>query len=140
MFVSDPEAIRAYVVADKDNKVTDFISFYTITYASSNPEVPESYLVYFPLREQGAYIYYYAATKTPLVDLMNYALFEAKKIGVECFYCPDTMDSMQFLKVYLGYHIQELKFVKLARDCQHLYFHNYSCKNMEAKDIGMSII
>lgn len=47
-------------------------------------------------------MFYYATTKTPLVELVKVALIEAKRLGMDALHTTDSMENMKFLEVYLS--------------------------------------
>lgn len=102
----DGKVIHAYVVEDeKTNKITDFISFYVLPFTVlQNPKHKEIGI---------AYLYYYASDigigksindeenqkllKNRLKSLVNDAMIESKKIGIDVFNALSSQDNTLFL-------------------------------------------
>ncbi len=87
----------SYVIEGADKKITDFVSFYTVPCGVLKHESVHEY--------KGAYAFYYAATKTPLTELMRAALTFAAKSQHDVFFCLSVMDNKQFFEVRAWYHL-----------------------------------
>lgn len=112
--------ISAYVVADKSNKITDMVSFYTLPSTVMNH--PNHNVI------RAAYSFYNVATNTPWCALMNDALIAAKADGFDVFNALDVMDNAKFLR--------ELKFGIGDGNLQY-YLYNWKCPNMKPEDMGL---
>eukprot|EP00826_Nyctotherus_ovalis_P011072 TRINITY_DN1288_c0_g1_i18.p1 TRINITY_DN1288_c0_g1~~TRINITY_DN1288_c0_g1_i18.p1 ORF type:complete len:233 (+),score=47.08 TRINITY_DN1288_c0_g1_i18:1-699(+) len=117
------EIVYTYVVADANNKITDFVSFTVVYYSVlKHPTIKQIKTIY---------PYYYAYTKTPLAKLMNAALYQAIKLGAESCILADNMDNSQFAK--------ELKFMWL-NDCQQVYIYNYMLNSIPSSQLGINFL
>jgi glycylpeptide N-tetradecanoyltransferase len=119
--------IDTYVVEETNEKkekiITDFISFYTL---------PSSVLKHETIKEmKAAYLYYYAATKTPLVQLVKAATVLAKKAGHDVFNCLDIMDNKEFLET--------LKFGPGNGNLM-FYLYNYVLPTVKSEELGMVLV
>ncbi|KAI5674345.1 hypothetical protein M9H77_14709 [Catharanthus roseus] len=106
------------------HEITDLCSFYTL---------PSSILhsqEYSTLK--AAYSFYYVATSTPLLQLMNDALIIAKQKDFDVFNALDVMENESFLK--------ELKFGQ--GDGQlYYYFYNYRLQNaLKPSELGLVLL
>lgn len=117
--------VDSYLVESQlTHKITDFCSFYSL---------PSSILhsqEYSTLN--AAYCFYYVATNTPLLQLMNDALIVAKQKNYDVFNALDVMENESFLK--------ELKFGQ--GDGQlYYYMYNYRLRNaLKASELGLVLL
>ncbi|EGR30518.1 n-myristoyltransferase 2, putative [Ichthyophthirius multifiliis] len=119
-----PNVIYSYVVEDKNKKVTDFFSFYSL------PSTIIKHPKHNTLR--AAYSYYNVATVTPLTQLIENALILAKKYDFDVFNALNLMDNQNFL--------EELKFSPGDGNL-HYYLYNWRIGNkMEANQLGMVLV
>lgn len=119
--------VASYVVEEIDEKkektITDFISFYTL---------PSSVLKHETIKEmKAAYLYYYAATKTPLATLVRAAIVLAKASEHDVFNCLSIMDNKKFL--------EELKFGPGNGNLM-FYLYNYAVPTMDPEELGMVLV
>jgi len=107
-------------VVEKDGKITDLVSFYTLP----------STVVDNPLHKQikAAYSFYNVATSMPLQDLMHDALILAKNNGFDVYNALDLMDNKDFLEA--------LKFGVGDGNLQY-YLYNWKCPSVPAGEIGL---
>ena len=115
------KVINSYVKTNKDNTVTDFLSFY---------HLPSSILNHDDTLH-AAYSYYNVATTVRLEELMNDALILAKNTGSDVFNALDLMENSTFL--------EELKFGKGDGMLQY-YIYNWSCPKMESGKVGVVLL
>ncbi|XP_059487655.1 glycylpeptide N-tetradecanoyltransferase 2 [Neocloeon triangulifer] len=118
-FFPRPGIVDAYVV-EKNGKITDFVSFYTLPSTVMNHPIHKSL--------KAAYSFYNVSTCTPLIDLMNDALISAKNSGFDVFNALDLMENKEFLK--------ELKFGKGDGNLQY-YLYNWRCPSIPPHKIGL---
>lgn len=117
--------VNSYLVESQlTDEITDFCSFYSL---------PSSILhsqEYSTLN--AAYCFYYVATNTPLLQLMNDALIVAKQKNFDVFNALDVMENESFLK--------ELKFGQ--GDGQlYYYLYNYRLRNaLKPSELGLVLL
>ncbi|XP_043229106.1 glycylpeptide N-tetradecanoyltransferase 2-like isoform X1 [Amphibalanus amphitrite] len=118
-FTPRPTIVDSYVV-EKDGKVTDFVSFYSLP----------STIMHHPTHKQlmAAYSFYNVGRSTPLLQLMRDALITAKNEGFDVFNALDLMENKSFL--------EPLKFGIGDGNLQY-YLYNWKCPSMEPKQIGL---
>jgi len=80
---------------------------------------------------KAAYLYYYAATKTPLATLVKAALVLAKKNEHDVFNCLNIMDNKKFL--------EELKFGPGNGNLM-FYLYNYVIPTVQPDELGMVLV
>lgn len=112
--------ISAFVVADKKNKITDLVSYYSLPSTVMNH--PNHKVV------RAAYAFYNVSTKTSLCDLLNDALIAAKADHFDVFNALDVMDNGAFLR--------ELKF-GIGDGTLQYYLYNWKCPNMKPEEMGL---
>ncbi|KAI0984193.1 hypothetical protein GJ496_002522 [Pomphorhynchus laevis] len=122
-FISRPEIVSSFVVAEPNGKISDFSSFYHLS--SSVLQHPN----YNKLN--AAYSFYTVAKQTPLVDLMRDLLITAKEMGFDVFNALDSMDNRTFL--------EELKFGMGDGDL-HYYLYNWQTGFMQSNEIGLTLL
>ncbi|XP_022649435.1 glycylpeptide N-tetradecanoyltransferase 2-like [Varroa jacobsoni] len=112
--------VESYVVADRSDKVKDFVSFYSL---------PSS-IMHHPFHKtlQAAYTFYAVANSVTLCELMYDALVVAKNRGYDVFNALDLMDNKEFL--------EELKFGIGDGNLQY-YLYNWRCPALEPEKIGL---
>lgn len=108
-------------VMEKDGKVTDFVSFY---------HLPSTVLQHNDTL-RAAYSFYNVATTVDLETLMRDALILAKSQGSDVYNCLNLMQNSKVL--------EELKFAKGDGEL-HYYVYNWSCPEVEEKDIGIVLL
>ncbi|XP_049844799.1 glycylpeptide N-tetradecanoyltransferase 2-like [Schistocerca gregaria] len=118
-FLPQPGIIDSFVV-EENNKITDFVSFYTLP----------STVMHHPLHKtlKAAYSFYNVSTKTPWVELMGDALVSAKNGGFDVFNALNLMENKEFLEA--------LKFGIGDGNLQY-YLYNWRCPPMEPNKIGL---
>lgn len=102
MFTPKDGVVDSYVVEEvineKENKITDFISFYTVKCSVLKHETIKEYKVFcYCLMLQAAYVFYYVSNN--INELMKNALIFAKRSEHDVFYCLNLMDNQKFLEV-----------------------------------------
>lgn len=117
--------VDCYVVEMPGTReVTDFFSFYTLP--SSVLHNPNHSTL------KAAYAFYYASTKTPLLQLVNDALIVAKMSGFDVFNALDVMENEGFLK--------ELKFGP-GDGLLYYYLYNYRFKRaLKPSETGLVLL
>jgi glycylpeptide N-tetradecanoyltransferase len=121
------EVIFSYVV-EKDNEITDFISFYNLPSSIiGNPkykEIKAAYLFYYCPEGNGSK---YSANRA----LINDALIMAKSRGFDVFNCLNLMDNDDVL--------DDLKFGK-GDGLLNYYLYNYRCVEVKPKKLGVVLL
>lgn len=115
--------ICSYVVEDKDGKITDLVSYYTL------PSTVMHHAVHKTVK--AAYSFYNVSTKTDWIDLMNDALISAKNSNFDVFNALDLMDNISFL--------EKLKFGIGDGNLQY-YLYNWRCPNMTPEEVGLILL
>lgn len=115
--------VNTYVVANSEDVVTDFCSFYHI------PSTVIGHDKYNNLN--AAYSFYNVATSVPLKRLVENSLVMARDIGVDVFNCLDLLDNREFLDA--------LKFGKGDGNL-HYYLFNLKCPFMESDKVGIVLL
>jgi glycylpeptide N-tetradecanoyltransferase len=124
-FATRDGVINSFVVEDPVTKeITDFGSFYTL---------PSSVIGHQKHKLlKAAYLYFYFANKTPLVQLISDLLVAAKQLDFDVLNCLDIMDNEQF--------IEKCKF---GPGDGNLYYYLYNYKitgTIEPKDVGLTML
>ena len=114
------KVINSYVV-EKEDKITDFCSFYHLPSSILNMDDTL----------WAAYSYYNVATSVDLVELMRDCLILAHKCGSDVFNALNLMDNDEFLK--------ELKFGKGDGNLQY-YIYNWACPEMPPNRVGIAFL
>lgn len=114
--------VESWVVA-RDNRITDFFSFYYIPNSVTGNSKYSTLLV--------AYLFYMANTETSLRQLIHDALIIAKRNGVDVFNCLNIMDNATMLK--------DCKFTD-GTGKLHYYLYNWKCRQFEPSDIGLVLV
>lgn len=115
--------ICSYVVEDKEGKITDLVSYYTL------PSTVMHHAVHKTVK--AAYSFYNVSTKTDWIDLMNDALISAKNSNFDVFNALDLMDNIRFL--------EKLKFGIGDGNLQY-YLYNWRCPNMTPEEVGLILL
>ncbi|KAK0421404.1 hypothetical protein QR680_015217 [Steinernema hermaphroditum] len=118
-FLPRAKVVYTYVV-EKDGKVTDFLSFYSLPSSIMNHSEYKTLCA--------AYSFYNVATSVKLVELVNDGLILAKKEGFDVFNALDLMENKDFL--------EELKFGIGDGNLQY-YLYNWKCPDMEPQRVGL---
>ncbi|KAG8178139.1 hypothetical protein JTE90_029445 [Oedothorax gibbosus] len=118
-FLPRPDIVNSFVV-EVNGTVTDFVSFYTLP----------STVMHHPVHKnlKAAYAFYNVGKGTPLNDLMQDALIEAKNMGYDVFNALDLMENKLFL--------EPLKFGIGDGNLQY-YLYNWRCQPMQPNQIGL---
>ncbi|CAF1344154.1 unnamed protein product, partial [Didymodactylos carnosus] len=111
--------VSSYVV-ENDGEVTDFISYYHLSSTIMNHPQYKTL--------NAGYLYYHAACKTPLVDLVTDCLVSAHNTGFDVFNALDLMDNKEFL--------EKLKFGAGDGNLQY-YIYNWKCPQMDAEKVAL---
>jgi len=116
--------VHTYVVEDPETKeLTDMFSFYSL---------PSSILKHDKHSKlHAAYCYYYYATKTPLVQLLNDALVLAKRLDFDVFNALDILHN--------GAHLKDLKFGIGDGHLQY-YLYNWRCSSITSEKVGLVLL
>ncbi|CAF1213056.1 unnamed protein product [Adineta steineri] len=112
--------VSAFVVESDQGEITDFISYYHL------PSTIINHPEYKTLN--ACYMYYYAASRTPLTDLVNDCLIQAHNSGFDVFNALDIMNNKEFLK--------KLKFGDGDGNLQY-YVYNWKCPLMPPENIAV---
>jgi glycylpeptide N-tetradecanoyltransferase len=115
--------VQSFVICDSDNKVTDFVSFYSLPSSILNNPTYNTL--------NAAYSYYNVARTVPLTALVNDALIFAQQQGFDVFNCLDVMQNEEFLK--------PLKFGRGDGYLQY-YLYNWKCPDMPANKMGLVLL
>ncbi|CAD5215118.1 unnamed protein product [Bursaphelenchus okinawaensis] len=118
-FLPRDQVIYSYVI-EKDNVVTDLISFYSLpSTVVNNPQHKKIV---------AAYSFYNVATSVPLTELMNDALIWAHKEGFDVYNSLDLMENKTFLS--------DLKFGIGDGNLQY-YLYNWKSPEMTPEEVGL---
>ena len=122
-FLPRKKVIYSYVKTNDENKVTDFISYYSL---------PSSILQSKKYKKlMAAYSFFNINTSCSLKDLMQCALILAKKDGFDVYNCLDIMDNEKVFKDLLfGQGDGKLKY----------YLWNFVCPETEPKDLAIVLM
>jgi len=123
-FMPRDKVVHSFVVQDpKTNKITDFLSFYSLP----------STVIGNKLHSQlnAAYSFYNVATSTSWVNLITDALILAKQLGYDVFNALDVMENLTFLK--------PLKFGIGDGHLQY-YLYNWRCPEMAPPKVGLVLL
>jgi len=127
LLVPRSNVVDTYVVEEsvneKEKKITDFVSFYTVDCGVLKHEAVAQY--------KGAYVFYYASTKTSVTELVKQALIAASNSGHDIFFCLNIMENKQFF--------EELKFTKGSGKLMY-YLYNYATKNIPSEQLGFVLV
>jgi len=118
-FTTKPNIVSSFVV-EKNGKITDFVSFYTLPSSVMHHPVHKSL--------KAAYSFYNVSTATAWPDLMGDALIVAKNAGFDVFNALDLMDNKEFL--------EKLKFGIGDGNLQY-YLYNWKCPSMPPHKVGL---
>ncbi|CAF3703590.1 unnamed protein product [Rotaria sordida] len=112
--------VSSFVVEQEDGEITDFISYYHLSSTiMSHPQYKTL---------NACYMYYYAASRTPLPDLVNDCLIHAHNNDVDVFNALDVMDNKEFL--------EKLKFGVGDGNLQY-YIYNWKCPQMNPEKVAL---
>ncbi|CAF1457633.1 unnamed protein product [Rotaria sordida] len=117
---SRPTIVSAFVVENDQGEITDFISYYHLPSTILNH--PQYKIL------NSCYMYYYAASRTPLTDLVNDCLVQAHNSDFDVFNALDIMDNKEFL--------EKLKFGVGDGNIQY-YIYNWKCPLMPAEKVAL---
>ncbi|ESP01558.1 hypothetical protein LOTGIDRAFT_139565 [Lottia gigantea] len=114
--------VDSYVV-EKNGKITDFVSFYTLS----------SSVMHHPTHKnlKAAYSFYNVSSGTPWKDLILDTLVVAKSMEFDVFNALDLMDNKKFL--------EELKFGMGDGNLQY-YLYNWKCPSMDTSQVCLMIL
>jgi hypothetical protein len=107
-----------FYLKQEDGELTDFISYYHLS--STIMKHPQYKTL------NACYMYYHAASRTPLVELVNDCLVQAHKNEFDVFNALDLMDNKEFL--------EKLKFGVGDGNLQY-YIYNWKCPQMEPEKV-----
>jgi len=126
-FLPIDNVVYSYVV-EKENKITDFVSFYNLPSSIiNNPdykEIKAAYLFYYFQEGMGKK---YSATRA----LINDALIMAKSKNFDVFNCLNLMNNDDIL--------DDLKFGK-GDGLLNYYLYNYKCVEVKPKQLGVVLL
>ena len=122
-FLPRKNVIYSYVKTNDENKVTDFISFYSL---------PSTILQNKKYKKlMAAYSFFNINTSCEFKDLMKSALVLAKNAGFDVYNCLDIMENETVFKDLLfGQGDGKLKY----------YFWNFVCPEIEPKDLSIVLM
>ncbi|CAF1206782.1 unnamed protein product [Adineta steineri] len=118
-----PNIVSSFVVKQESGEITDFVSYYHLSVTILNH--PQ-----FKTLKQ-CYLYYYAATRTSLSDLINDCLVQAYKSDCDVFNATDVMDNKTFFK--------KLQFSAGDGNLQY-YIYNWQCPRINSEKIGLILL
>ncbi|OAF71969.1 hypothetical protein A3Q56_00260 [Intoshia linei] len=121
-FLPQESIVYSYIVK-KDDKITDFISYYLVQSSVLNNERYDTLTA--------AYLFFVINDTLSLNDLVKEALISAKKNGADAFNALDCMENDQFFK--------ELKFGKGDGNL-HYYAFNWNCSYIDKQNVGMILL
>ena len=123
-FLPRKNVIYSYVKTNDENKVTDFISFYSLP--STILQKNKNYK-----KLMAAYSFFNINTSCEFKDLMKSALILAKNAGFDVYNCLDIMENETVFKDLLfGQGDGKLKY----------YFWNFVCPEIEPKDLSIVLM
>ncbi|CAB4069606.1 NMT [Lepeophtheirus salmonis] len=114
------EDIVSCFVVEKEGKITDMLSYYTLSSTVMSHPVHSNV--------KAAYSFYNVSSETPWADLMGDALILAKKDSFDVFNALDLMENAEFL--------QKLKF-GIGDGNLHYYMYNWRCPIMQPNKVGL---
>ncbi|UJR33772.1 hypothetical protein I4U23_021199 [Adineta vaga] len=115
-----PNIVSSFVVEQEDGEITDFISYYHLSSTIMNHPQYKTL--------NACYMYYHAASRTPLCDLVNDCLVQALKNDFDVFNALDLMDNKDFL--------EKLKFGVGDGNLQY-YIYNWKCPQMNPEKVAL---
>lgn len=116
--------IYTYIVEDKNNEITDLVSFYSLPSSVLGNKNHTSL--------EAAYMYYTVAEGHSLVSLMTDALILAKNNGFDVFNALDILENESFLK--------ELKFGEGDGFLRYYLYNWRVLQEFESGDIGLILL
>lgn len=114
--------VKSYVVVDMLDRVTDFVSFYSISAMTLNHRSGEALWI--------ACAFYAVARSVPLSDLIYEVLVIARNCGYDVFTALDVMDNKEFLQN------EELMF-QMGDGELNYYVYNWMCPSIKTDKIGL---
>lgn len=122
-FVPRKNIVYSYVVEDKEGKITDFISFYLL---------PSSILKHDTHKTlYAAYSFFNVPGKYSIKDLVRNALILAKQLNFDVYNSLNVMENEGvFNDLLFGKGDGSLKY----------YFYNYSCPEIEPKELAIVLM
>ena len=122
-FIPRKNVVYSYVREDKDNKITDFISFYNL---------PSSILQHEDHKKlKAAYSFFNINTTLTVKEIMKCALILAKNADFDVFNCLNIMHNEEaFEDLLFGKGGGKLKY----------YFWNFVCPYTEPKDLSLVLM
>ncbi|CAF1236809.1 unnamed protein product [Rotaria magnacalcarata] len=115
-----PNIVSSFVVEQEDGEITDFISYYHLSSTIMNHPQYKTL--------NACYMYYHAASRTPLTDLVNDCLIQAHNNDFDVFNALDLMDNSDFL--------EKLKFGVGDGNLQY-YIYNWQCPQMNPEKVAL---
>ncbi|CAF1444955.1 unnamed protein product [Adineta ricciae] len=115
-----PTVVSAFVVENDQGEITDFISYYHLPSTIMNH--PQYKIL------NSCYMYYYAASRTPLIDLVNDCLVQAHNSDFDVLNALDIMDNKEFM--------EKLKFGSGDGNIQY-YLYNWKCPLIPAEKVAV---
>ncbi|CAF2330427.1 unnamed protein product [Rotaria sp. Silwood2] len=112
--------VSSFVVEQEDGEITDFISYYHLSSTIMNHQQYNTL--------NACYMYYHAASRTPLPDLVNDCLIHAHNNDFDVFNALDLMDNKEFL--------EKLKFGVGDGNLQY-YIYNWRCSQMNPEKVAL---
>ena len=122
-FVPRKNVVYSYVREDSNNKITDFISFYSL---------PSSILQHESYKKlMAAYSFFNINTTLTVKEIMKCALILANNAGFDVFNCLNIMNNEEAF--------QDLLFGKGGGKLKY-YFWNFVCPETEPKDLSLVLM
>ncbi|CAF1457149.1 unnamed protein product [Adineta ricciae] len=118
-----PNIVRSFVVEQENGEITDFVSYYHLLTTVLNHQQHKTLNI--------CYLYYYAASRTSLSDLINDCLVEAHKSDCDVFNALDVMDNRKFFR--------QLKFGE-GDGILNYYIYNWQCPRINSEKIGLLLL
>ncbi|CAF0803508.1 unnamed protein product [Adineta steineri] len=115
-----PNIVSSFVVEQEDGEITDFISYYHLSSTIMNHPQYKTL--------NACYMYYHAASRTPLPELVNDCLVQAHLNDFDVFNALDLMDNKEFL--------EKLKFGVGDGNLQY-YIYNWQCSQMNPEKVAL---
>lgn len=114
----------SYVVEDPETKeVTDCCSFYLLPSSVISNEEYKTL--------NAAYLFYYAASKTPLLQLLEDLLILARNAECDVFNALDVMDNMSLFRD-LKFHIGDGQL--------NYYLYNWKCRSIKPEENALVML
>ena len=122
-FLPKKNVVYSYVNCDNDNKVTDFISFYSLPSSVLNHETHK--------KLYACYSFFNIANSVSFKELIKNALILAKNNGFDVYNCLNIMENQTiFTDLLFGQGDGTLKY----------YFYNFVCPDTKPEDLSLVLM